>query len=109
MANSSYFDKFNKNASISGDIFKQVFESCGEAVLITDGSFSIIDANAAGCEFCGYEIDEIKGIKLKDFIHPHYISLFPFLKDTAAPLKQNFTRRTHLIKKDKTAFPTIFS
>ena len=102
MANNSCFDKININASNGDNIFRQIFESCAEAVFIIDASFSIIDANAAGCEFCGYGIEEIRGIKLKDFIHPHYLSLFPFLKDTAAPLKQNFTRRTHLIKKDKT-------
>jgi PAS domain S-box-containing protein len=102
MGDFNRFNIINKTASNEEDIYMQIFESSGEAVFITDGSFKIIEANAAGCGLCGCEREEVAGVKLSEFIHPNDLSLYPFLRDPAVSFKENFEYGAHFIKKDKT-------
>lgn len=52
------------------DQYRTVFESCPDAILITDSDGWIVEANSAACALLGYRRDRLVGRNQLDFVPP---------------------------------------
>ncbi len=99
MLNNANFDNTHKFAANDRDIYRLIFERSKDAVILTDGSLRILEANRAGCDLLGYDIKDIAGVKIIEIIHLEDHVLCPFLNDISA-IKEKQVYCARVIKKD---------
>ncbi len=58
----------------SEERFRKIFEESPLSIVMTGRDMGIIRANPAFCTMTGFSEEELKTIKLTDFIHPDYIA-----------------------------------
>ncbi len=58
--------------------YKALYEASGDGILLMDRNGAILDANRASLYMFGYSLDEIRGTKIKDLIHPEDFEIVPY-------------------------------
>ena len=102
-----------KFAGVSGDAYREIFQSMSEGIIMVDEAGVIQVANPVAQQIFGYTADELAGMTLETLLPPRYrgghVSFRQAFNAEPRPRRMGVGRDLTALRKDGTEFPVEIS